>query len=163
RPTQSLRSAKKKPGSRSTGCGRSAKPWRMRWRWARIISACHCLLGRRISNPSHGPCKNINLGSSLAADELEIRPPGRRTPSGEGSVMAKSAVILPAAGKSARFHDKEKKPFTQLDGRAVWLRTAELFVTRDNVCQTIIVIAPEDEEMFRRRFTANIAFMNVRI
>jgi 2-C-methyl-D-erythritol 4-phosphate cytidylyltransferase len=77
--------------------------------------------------------------------------------------MAKLAVILPAAGRSSRFHDKEKKPFANLDGRAVWLRTAELFVTRKDVVECLIVVAPEDQEMFRRRYGANLAFMNVRI
>src|SRR5713226_3974965 len=80
-----------------------------------------------------------------------------------GASMAKFAVILPAAGRSSRFRDKEKKPFALLDGRAVWLRCAELFVTRDDVAQCFIIIAPEDEELFRRRYTANIAFMNIKI
>ena len=53
----------------------------------------------------------------------------------------KFAVILPAAGKSSRFRDKEKKPFANLDGRAVWLRSVELFVTRPDVVQCILVIA----------------------
>jgi len=77
--------------------------------------------------------------------------------------MATFAVILPAAGKSSRFRDKEKKPFTNLDGRAVWLRTAEHFVTRKDVVQSLIVVAKDDQEVFRRRYTANLAFMNVRI
>jgi 2-C-methyl-D-erythritol 4-phosphate cytidylyltransferase len=77
--------------------------------------------------------------------------------------MPKFAVILPAAGRSSRFRDKEKKPFANLDGRAVWLRTAEHFVTRQDVLQCIIVVAKEDQEMFRRRYGANLAFMNVRI
>jgi 2-C-methyl-D-erythritol 4-phosphate cytidylyltransferase len=77
--------------------------------------------------------------------------------------MATFAVILPAAGRSSRFRDKEKKPFATLDGRAVWLRSAELFVTRPDVSQCIIVIAPGDEETFRRRYGANLAFMNVQI
>ena len=77
--------------------------------------------------------------------------------------MAKFAVILPAAGQSSRFHDKEKKPFATLDGRAVWLRCAELFVTRADVLQCIIVVAKADQEMFRRRYGANMAFMNVQI
>jgi 2-C-methyl-D-erythritol 4-phosphate cytidylyltransferase len=77
--------------------------------------------------------------------------------------MAKFAVILPAAGRSSRFKDKEKKPFTNLDGRAVWLRAAELFVTRDDVCQTVVVVAKEDQEMFRRRYGANLAFLEVKI
>jgi 2-C-methyl-D-erythritol 4-phosphate cytidylyltransferase len=75
--------------------------------------------------------------------------------------MPKFAVILPAAGKSSRFGDREKKPFASLDGRAVWLRAAELFVARDDVCQTLLVISPEDEDLFERRFRANIVFMNV--
>jgi 2-C-methyl-D-erythritol 4-phosphate cytidylyltransferase len=77
--------------------------------------------------------------------------------------MAQFAVILPAAGQSSRFRDKEKKPFATLDGRAVWLRSAELFVTRKDVVQCIIVIAKADQEMFRRRYGANLAFMNVQI
>ena len=75
--------------------------------------------------------------------------------------MAKFAVILPAAGKSTRFRDKEKKPFAALDGRPVWLRTAELFVSRDDVCQCILVIDPSDEEMVRRKYGANMAFLNI--
>lgn len=77
--------------------------------------------------------------------------------------MASFAVILPAAGRSSRFRDREKKPFTNLDGRAVWLRCAELFVTREDVCQCLIVVAKEDQELFRRRYAANMAFMNVQI
>jgi 2-C-methyl-D-erythritol 4-phosphate cytidylyltransferase len=77
--------------------------------------------------------------------------------------MAQFAVILPAAGQSSRFKDKEKKPFATLDGRAVWLRTIELFVTRPDVLQCLIVIAKSDQETFRRRNAAHMAFMNVQI
>jgi 2-C-methyl-D-erythritol 4-phosphate cytidylyltransferase len=77
--------------------------------------------------------------------------------------MAQVAVIIPAAGRSSRFKDKEKKPFVNLDGRAVWLRTVELFVTRPDVVQTILVVAKADQEAFRRRNTAHMAFMNVQI
>jgi 2-C-methyl-D-erythritol 4-phosphate cytidylyltransferase len=77
--------------------------------------------------------------------------------------MARFAVILPAAGQSSRFKDKEKKPFALLDGRAVWLRSAELFVTRSDVVQCVIVVAKADQEMFRRRYGPNLAFMNVQI
>jgi 2-C-methyl-D-erythritol 4-phosphate cytidylyltransferase len=77
--------------------------------------------------------------------------------------MACFAVILPAAGQSSRFRDKEKKPFVNLDGRAVWLRTAELFVTRDDVIQTLLVVAADDQEMVRRRYGANLAFLNIQI
>jgi len=77
--------------------------------------------------------------------------------------MPSFAVIFPAAGQSSRFHGKEKKPFTNLDGRAVWLRSVEHFITRPEVAQCIIVVSPEDQEMFRRRFGANLAFMNIQI
>ena len=77
--------------------------------------------------------------------------------------MAQFSVILPAAGQSSRFKDKEKKPFATLDGRAVWLRTIELFVTRADVLQCIMVIAKADQETFCRRNAAHMAFMNVQI
>jgi len=78
--------------------------------------------------------------------------------------MSKFAVILPAAGKSSRFaSNKRKKPFVDLKGRAVWLRSAELFVGRDDVAQTLIVIAPEDVEWFKDKYRPNLAFMNVDI
>jgi len=77
--------------------------------------------------------------------------------------VAKFAVILPAAGRSSRFHDKRKKPFADLDGRAVWVRAAELFINREDVCQTIIVISAEDREEFSRRFAPNLAFMGVEV
>src|SRR5215468_5839895 len=77
--------------------------------------------------------------------------------------MSRFAVTPPAAGRSSRFEGREKKPFANLDGRAVWLRSVELFVTRADVCQCLIVVAPNDQEMFRRRYGANLAFMNVQI
>ena len=45
--------------------------------------------------------------------------------------MATFAVILPAAGQSSRFHDKNyKKPYAPLANKAVWLHSAEKFVSR---------------------------------
>ena len=61
--------------------------------------------------------------------------------------MAKYAVILPAAGQSSRFKGNKKKTFTDLKGRAVWLRAAEPFLNRPDVVQTIIVVAPDDMEL----------------
>lgn len=74
--------------------------------------------------------------------------------------MSKYAVILLAAGKSSRFKDKEKKPFADLDGRAVWLRSLELFSIREDVVQILIVVAPEDQELFERRYRSNVAFVS---
>ncbi|MBC8352844.1 MAG: 2-C-methyl-D-erythritol 4-phosphate cytidylyltransferase [Planctomycetes bacterium] len=78
--------------------------------------------------------------------------------------MASFAVILPAAGKSSRFHDKHyKKPFIQLGERAVWLHSAQRFLNRDDVKQVIVIISPEDHEDFHMKFGANLAIMGIEI
>ena len=77
--------------------------------------------------------------------------------------MARFAVIFPAAGRSERFKDKKKKPFVDLDGRAVWIRAVEPFLNRDDVAQLLLVIAPEDREEVQRRYRANLAFMGIRL
>src|SRR5262245_49628362 len=77
--------------------------------------------------------------------------------------MTRVAVILPAAGKSSRFADKEKKVFANIDGRAVWLRTAEAFVNRKDVVQSLVVIAAEDEDLFRRRYGAHLGLLGIEV
>jgi 2-C-methyl-D-erythritol 4-phosphate cytidylyltransferase len=77
--------------------------------------------------------------------------------------MAKVGVILVAAGKSSRFQDDVKKPYADIDGRAVWLRAADLFTSRNDVIQTVLVVAAEDEENIRRRYGPNMAFMNIQL
>jgi 2-C-methyl-D-erythritol 4-phosphate cytidylyltransferase len=76
----------------------------------------------------------------------------------------KFAVILPAAGRSSRFGDpKHKKVYAELDGRAVWLRALEPFLNRDDVGQTIVVIAPEDRDLFEGRFRPSVAFLDIQV
>ena len=77
--------------------------------------------------------------------------------------MPRIAVILPAAGQSSRFRDKEKKVFATLDGRAVWLRAAEAFVNRDDVVQTLVVVAPGDMETFKTRYGAHLGLLGVEV
>jgi 2-C-methyl-D-erythritol 4-phosphate cytidylyltransferase len=78
--------------------------------------------------------------------------------------MGEFAVILPAAGKSARFGDpKQKKIYAELEGRAVWLRAVQPFINRDDVAQIIMAIASEDRELFERRYRASVAFMNIKV
>jgi 2-C-methyl-D-erythritol 4-phosphate cytidylyltransferase len=77
--------------------------------------------------------------------------------------MSKFAVILPAAGKSSRFSQQRKKVFVELKGRPVWVRTAEQFVNRDDVVQTILVISPDDLEWFKEKFRPNLAFMDIEV
>jgi 2-C-methyl-D-erythritol 4-phosphate cytidylyltransferase len=76
--------------------------------------------------------------------------------------MSTFAVILAAAGKSSRFKDKNfKKPFAPLDGRGVWLHSAEKFLARDDVPQLILVISAEDKEYFQSKFAGNAAILGV--
>jgi 2-C-methyl-D-erythritol 4-phosphate cytidylyltransferase len=76
--------------------------------------------------------------------------------------MPKFAVILPAAGRSNRFHDKHyKKPFAPLAKRAVWLHSADRFLNRDDVVQVILVISPADRAEFNARFAANVAILEI--
>ena len=78
--------------------------------------------------------------------------------------MSQFAVILPAAGQSSRFSGfQRKKPFVELKGRPVWVRTAEHFLHRPDVSQTILVVAPEDLEWFHDTFKANLAFMDITV
>ncbi len=78
--------------------------------------------------------------------------------------MGKFAVVLPAAGKSRRFADKNyKKPFAPLAGRAVWMHSAERFVNRDDVVQVILIVAAEDREEFNRKFSANVAILGIEV
>ena len=76
--------------------------------------------------------------------------------------MSTFAVILPAAGRSSRFHDKHyKKPFIPLENKAVWLHSAEKFLNRDDVKQVILVISPEDREEFDGKFAANVMILGI--
>jgi 2-C-methyl-D-erythritol 4-phosphate cytidylyltransferase len=76
--------------------------------------------------------------------------------------MPTFATILPAAGRSSRFKDKNyKKPFAPLANRAVWLHSAEKFLHRDDVKQVLVVISPEDREYFDFKFSSNVAILGI--
>ncbi len=77
--------------------------------------------------------------------------------------MAKYCVIIPAAGKAERFGGAEKKTFAKLDGRPVFLRTIEHFINRTDVCQRILVVAPEDLEQVKSSYGPNLGFMGVQL
>ncbi len=78
--------------------------------------------------------------------------------------MPKFSVILPAAGRSSRFADKHyKKPFALLDNRAVWMHSAERFINRDDVIQTMLVISPDDREYFDFKYAGNAAILGIEV
>ena len=85
------------------------------------------------------------------------------------------AVIICAAGASSRFgsqsklsskdttaNSKRKKPFTDVAGRAAFLRSIEFFAERDDVKQILMAIQPEDEELVKIKWGANLDFFNVK-
>lgn len=77
--------------------------------------------------------------------------------------MAKFAVIIAAGGKGERFDGKEKKTFALLDGRPVFIRTLELFINREDVCATILVVPPDDITQMKEKFGPNLGFMGVKL
>ncbi|GAB5406128.1 MAG: 2-C-methyl-D-erythritol 4-phosphate cytidylyltransferase [Aureliella sp.] len=78
--------------------------------------------------------------------------------------MGKFAVILAAAGKSSRFADPhQKKVFTRLGEKPMWMISADLFSRRNDVGQIIVVISPDDEPYFREKFGASAALLGIDI
>jgi 2-C-methyl-D-erythritol 4-phosphate cytidylyltransferase len=77
--------------------------------------------------------------------------------------MAKVAVIIPAAGAGKRFGGDVKKPFAQLDNRPIFIRSLELFINRDDVCQTLLTVAPDDYDVVREKFQANMFVMGFQL
>lgn len=77
--------------------------------------------------------------------------------------MAKTAVIIVAAGKGERFGGQEKKIFVKIDGRPMFLRTLEHFINREDVCQTTLVVASADADQVQQKYGANLGFMGVKL
>jgi 2-C-methyl-D-erythritol 4-phosphate cytidylyltransferase len=75
----------------------------------------------------------------------------------------KVAVIICAAGPSSRFGGKRKKQFGNVAGRAVFLRSVELFANRDDVKQILLGIAADDEEIVNVKWGPNLKFFNVEL
>jgi len=71
------------------------------------------------------------------------------------------AAIICAAGASSRFGGKRKKAFVDVAGRAVFLRSVELFSNRDDVKQVLLGISPDDEELVSVKWGPNLKFFNV--
>lgn len=77
--------------------------------------------------------------------------------------MAKVAAIIVAAGKGERFGGTEKKVFAKIDGQPMFLRSIQAFLNRDDVCQTVLVVAPEDQDEVKSKYGANLGFMGVKL
>jgi len=72
------------------------------------------------------------------------------------------AAIICAAGPASRFGGKRRKQFVDVAGRAVFLRSVELFSNREDVKQILLGIPAEDEELVKIRWGANLSLFNVK-
>lgn len=77
--------------------------------------------------------------------------------------MEKISVIVAAAGQGARFGGKEKKTFAKLDGKPLFIQTLQRFVNRDDTCQIVLSVAPEDMDAMKSKYGANLGFMGVQL
>jgi 2-C-methyl-D-erythritol 4-phosphate cytidylyltransferase len=75
----------------------------------------------------------------------------------------KMAVIVVAAGAGKRFGGNENKIFAKLDNQPIFLRALQLFVNREDVCQTLLVVSPADMPQMKSKFGANLGFMGVKL
>jgi 2-C-methyl-D-erythritol 4-phosphate cytidylyltransferase len=73
------------------------------------------------------------------------------------------AAIICAAGPGTRFRGKRKKQFVDVGGRAVFVRSIELFANRPGVKQVLLGISREDEEIVNVKWGANLKFFGVKI
>ena len=75
----------------------------------------------------------------------------------------KIAVIICAAGASNRFSQKKKKQFTDISGRAAFLRSVELFADNSDVSQIIVAVPAKDMELVSIRWGANLDFFSTQL
>ena len=73
------------------------------------------------------------------------------------------AAIICAAGASSRFGGKRKKAFVDVAGRAVFLRSVEIFANRNDVKQILLGVSPEDEELVNIKWGPNLKFFDTTI
>ncbi len=77
--------------------------------------------------------------------------------------MAKMSVLVLAAGSGKRFGGNESKIFARLDNQPLFIRALQLFVNREDVVQTILVVSPRDFEQMKSKYGANLGFMGVQL
>jgi 2-C-methyl-D-erythritol 4-phosphate cytidylyltransferase len=74
----------------------------------------------------------------------------------------KVAVVIPAAGSSMRFGDRDKLA-QDLGGRPLLLRTVEVFTKCDEVVQILVAAPPDALDEFKDQFGAPLGFLGVTV
>ena len=62
-----------------------------------------------------------------------------------------------------RFGGGRKKPFIEVAGRAAFVRSIDFFANRDDIKQIILAISPDDEEMVKLKWGANLSFSGTKL
>lgn len=75
--------------------------------------------------------------------------------------MTRAALILPAAGSGSRFGGHIKKPYADLAGRPIFLRTLERFAAVEAVTCRILVVSHDDLDFVRCNFGAELDALSV--
>ena len=86
-----------------------------------------------------------------------------KSPHAENPHVSKISVIIAAAGNSTRFGASEKKTFTMLAGTPVWVHSARVFASHQQVQQIIVAISPDDESYFVERFESEIKRFDAKV
>lgn len=73
------------------------------------------------------------------------------------------SVIVVGAGKGERFGGGENKIFAKIDDQPLFLKALQLFCNREDVCQTILVVSPDDIGQVKEKFGPNLGFMGVKL
>jgi 2-C-methyl-D-erythritol 4-phosphate cytidylyltransferase len=77
--------------------------------------------------------------------------------------MPDVAVIIPAAGSGTRFAAGQNKIFQPIAGKPMVLRTLQRFAGRQDVCQLVLVISPQDRPTVLERFGEDIHLLGAEL
>jgi 2-C-methyl-D-erythritol 4-phosphate cytidylyltransferase len=75
--------------------------------------------------------------------------------------MARTALILAAAGSGSRFGGDIRKPYVELLGRPIFLRTLERLAALDEIVCRILVVSADDVDFVRDTFAADLDRLGV--
>jgi len=73
----------------------------------------------------------------------------------------RAALIIPAAGRGSRFGAKVKKPYAELAGRPIFLRTLDRFTPLEAITCRILVVSQDDLDFVQCNYQKELADLGV--
>ena len=77
--------------------------------------------------------------------------------------MGEFSVIVVGAGSGERFAGGESKIFAKIGDQTLFLKAAQLFCNREDVCETLLVVSPGDMDEVKTKYGPNLGFMGVKL